>query len=402
MQHGHSFLVPALFALAMCAPARAQEEREKTFREYLADEHYDYLQARGRVSDNVKLRGSMRTEAWLDDNILLSRTDVQSDLITVFTPNLAVLWDPEDVSAWIEYRGRHRIYADHSEFDGTEHFFAGDVSWRTEKTKVRVWDRYQILLDPHEVVLFSERVERHEHNAGADLGFTFNEFTLGLTASWRSFDVLDAGLDYYDYLRWEGSVNGLFAATDKTLLLFELGRSEDDFDRNDVLNDFDVVRALAGFRCRPTPSLRFDLKAGPFQVTPGDAPGVAPSERHSDIMVVAVVVWRSSQSSVLNAYFERLPLEQLSSGWTLITRQRLTYNLWLAERVTGSLMLYREAVDDPESSARGYSMGVVPSIRYEIGRNFVVEGSVEYRRLTNSFDERLDNVRGFLGFSITW
>jgi hypothetical protein len=403
VRHG---IVATLLSLWLPAAAWSQvsqsveEPSQEEYRAYRAPDFRGFTQERARLTDHLQLNGSVALQQWYDDNIFLTPDAEESDLITVLVPTIEASFDRDDIHASVDYEGRERRFADHSEFDGMEHFVVARAGWRTRLLHLEVWDDFQDRKEPATAIIFRDRVERRQNDVGASATLDLAQIDVELEASRRWYDVRESAFDLYDHERNQASLLVAFNVAGKTQALGQIGISDTDFTE-EVLGDFGLRYAVAGVRTRPTGRLLATAKAGVVRIEQDEAD--APGRDDTDWTAFAQVVWRVSIPVILQLKLERVPVETLTSGWSMYTRLNVSYSHWLAERWTVALFAYAERLNESvvEGDRVGYGANV--RLRYEPGRNFFVETWIEFRTVEadqDAFD--FGNLRGHLSLGVEW
>lgn len=378
---------------AWSGPALAQDETPpgEEFRAYRAPEFGRYLQERGLGTDRFRLNGSLRTEQWFDDNLFLTADGEEDDFVSVFVADVRGRLEYERVQATLAYEAREYLYADHDDFNGLEHDADGRLRLKPGRVEIELYDTYAFRKQAANATLFRERVDRRQNDVGAIARLNAHRFDLEVRGQARRFEVDEAGFEDFNHARRDVSALGALDVADQLQALAELGTSDTEFDEA-ALGDFGIVWAAAGFRGKPSGKLTASVKVGWVSVEQSEGADDA------DLMVQAMVVWRVSIPTILQARLDRVPVESITSGWALHTRLSVSLSQWFHERVTGRLFVYWEQAEEGDGEGDRDGYGADAGLRCELGTNWVAEAWVGFRTArSDSGAYDFDNNRGYVG-----
>jgi len=83
-----------------------------------------------------------------DDNVFLARDAEESDRITTLLLKTRLRYDLGEGAALLNYRGRERLFAENTEFNGMEHFLDGSVTKTVSNLKFEAGLEWTALKDP--------------------------------------------------------------------------------------------------------------------------------------------------------------------------------------------------------------------------------------------------------------
>ncbi len=394
------FLPVVLVALAS-ASAYAQEEDTSRVdpREYLDPEFREYRFWKGRITDRLKLNGTVSIEEWFDNNVLISEQK-ESDTITYTTLDVGAAWGNRHIDVDFSYTGRDRRYASHDEFSGLEHLADAKIGFKIEHFRLGLTDNYQQRIEPNELTLFVQRVTRQQNDLGASAGVDFEHFSINLFGVRRDFHVKDSLPVNFDFERTELGIFATYTLTLKLKLQAEVGRRTTAFEDASAFNDFTTRWFALGIEFQPSALIHADIRFGPLRVEV-DSPtaGAIPVRDTSDVYVRGLLQWRTDQRSTLSLSVERGPEEYINGGYTMLTRVTFGYDRWLSQRMIGGVYIAVERAEDPDRDSTRTSIVSQGQVTYDIGRNWGLEVGVLFRNAKFS-DSHIDNIQGHVGVSV--
>jgi len=283
-----------------------------------------------------------------DDNILLAPVDPEADRITVILLKARLRWESGRESAHVTYRGRERLFADHAEFNGMEHYLDAAGSAGISSFRFEAGLEWKDLKDPFDVLQVTgpvdSRFDREYLRAIGD----FNRLDLELTAARARFAVDDATLARGDYLRREIAALGAVEAGPQVAAFLELRLSQTDYDEP-AFSDFTYTRVVGGVRGAVSPKVHTEARLGFGRADP-DSGGLFPVEKFTGVVASISATWEIGEKHDLRAELAREPMESVLSGLAVADGVHLRYRYAFSEGWSAQGLLSWDRQEESDGS----------------------------------------------------
>jgi hypothetical protein len=336
-----------------------------------------------------------------DDNILLAPGDPESDRITVILLKARLRWESGRESAHVNYRGRERLFADHTEFNGMEHFLDAAGSVGVSSFRFEAGLEWKELKDPFDVLQVTgpvdSRYDREYLRAVAD----FNRFDAEVTAARARFAIDDAALARGDYLRRELSALAAVEVGPQVALFAEVRLLSSDYDEP-AFSDFTYTRVVGGIRGSLSPKVHTEARLGFGQADP-DSGGLLPAEKFTGVVAAISGVWEIGEKHDLRVELAREPMESVLSGLAIADGIKLRYRRPLAEgwSAQGLLSWDRRQESDGSIDRRVITAGV--GVQWAFRERFHADFGALYRTADADVGAlEFENFRFSLGLGVDW
>lgn len=336
-----------------------------------------------------------------DDNVFLTPEGEESDRITVLLLKARLRYAGDEADARASYRGRERLFEEHDEFDGMEHFFEASGGAKVSRFRLEAGVEARFLKEPFDVLQTSQRVDslfdREYLRAVAD----FNRLDVEAEAARARFTVDDDLLDRGDYTRLEAGLLAAAEIGDKTSAFVELRLHETDYDEPDF-GDLSFLRLAAGARGSLSGKIRGEVRIGVARAEL-DQGAVFPSDDFTGLTAIAAISWAADDKQEIGADLRREPIESVITGLAIVDAIRLTYRIRLTERWTaqGLATWTRERESDGSNDRRGLQFR--GGIQWAIGERVYVDAGALYRAADADADAlEYENLRISIGLGVEW
>jgi len=370
----------------------------------LAQAKDDYEDHLGLGAPSVRVTGSLTTELWYDDNILLSRRDEQNDFITILVPELHVHFGQDDDSYLkIDYRGRDRHYTDFSRFNGMEHYADGTFHYATDMFRIDIWNGYQSRNDAFSVPGQTRRLDWLQNDTSATFAVDLGSFAFELSGDMRRLELFDSAFSHFDHRRWRGALLAAYDVSERLQAIAEYALGVTTYDDEGLIDDFEFSTAAGGVRGALSDDLDLTLKAGFFRVVTDDGSGVVATKNDSAFYAALALVWRPSEDGTLRLEYQHRPIESIYTGWALVQRVEASYAHRVGARVTvsagGWFETAKESVGGEDRSGYGANAGLEVQATRHLAFTFWGEW-----RTKDSDDHTFeyDNLRALAGVTVGW
>ena len=336
-----------------------------------------------------------------DDNVFLAPEAEESDRITTLLLRTRVRYDFGEGAAALNYRGRERLFADHTEFNGMEHFLDGSVTRTLSNLKFEAGLEWTALKDPFDVLQVTDRVDSRFARGRLLAGADFNRLDIEVTGAISRFTLDDDVLDRGDYLRREAGVLAAVEAWPRASAFAEVRFQQTDYDEPDF-SDFDFLRVDGGIRGAFTAKLRGEARIGLGRVET-EGGGIFPVDAFTEFVAAAFAVWEISEKQELRAELSRRPIESVLTGLAIADGVRVGYRWTFSERWTaqGEVSWDREEESDGSNLRRG--LHVRGGVQWAFWDRYHADLGVLHRsRRSDDPGLEYENFRISLGIGVEW
>ena len=336
-----------------------------------------------------------------DDNILLAPSGPESDRITVILLKAKLRWESGRETAHVNYRGRERLFADHTEFNGMEHFLDAAGSVGVSSFRFEAGLEWKDLKDPFDVLQVTgpvdSRFDREYFRAVGD----FNRYDVELTAARARFAVDNAALARGDYLRRELSALGAVEIGPQVAGFMEARIFATDYDEP-AFSDFTYTRVVGGIRGAISPKAHTEARLGFGQANP-DSGGLLPAKKFTGVVAAISATWEIGEKHDLRAELAREPVESVLSGLAIADGIRFRYRYAFTEGWSAQgLLSWDRQQESDGSNDRRVIMGRI-GVQWAFHDRFHADFGALYR--TADADVRaleFENFRFSFGLGVDW
>lgn len=389
-----------LLALALPAAARAQDDADSapTRRAYIdapLEVPHDPFDLGAR---NTGYAVGLRIAEVYDDNLFLAEDAEEDDLITVLLLTADVRYLREEDEVALSYRGRERIYAEHDELNGMEHFIDAMGRKALGRARLEAGLEWRDLKDTFDALEVRSPVDSRFFHGYVRPGIDFNAFSVSLTGEFARFTIDDDVLDRGDYSRVGASLVAAARAWGESEAFGELMFRSTDYDEPDF-SDFDYLRFAVGARGAFSPVLRGEARVGAGRTEAEDDA----VDDFSGVILGGVVAWTPGEKHeiALGAFHE--PTESVVTGLGVAAGVDVRWRFRLDERWTirSSVRWGREA--DPNGDFDRTGTAGRFGVRWDSGGRAYADAGVLVRAAESSdLALEYDNVRFSLGLGVEW
>jgi hypothetical protein len=336
-----------------------------------------------------------------DDNVFLSESDEEEDFITVVLLSADVVHRVDENEARFSYRGRERIYADHGDLTGMEHYLDGSGVMRVSRFILGAGLEYRDRKDSFNPLEIPEPVDSRYLAVAIRGGAVFNEFDLLGSLEVAQFSIDDDFHDRGDYDRIGFSLRASAKTWPQAESFGEIVARSTDYEE-DAFSDFSYYRLAVGARGTFSPTLRGEASIG-YARTEEDEAGDFETDDFSGLVLEAVGTWALNEKNEFAAGLTYGPSESAVTGLTVRQGVHAGWLYRMTERLgfRSSVRWSRES--DPEGDLDRSGLQVRGSARWESGDHFYADAGV-LLRAADSDDPTLeyDNVRISFGLGVEW
>ena len=336
-----------------------------------------------------------------DDNILLVPDNEESDRITVALLKTQFRYFGEAAGATVNYRFRHRNYADRDEFDGPEHFLDASGMVRVDRVRLEAGVDARFLKDPFDVLQANARVDSRFDREYARAVADFNRLDAELEVARARFTVDDDVLDRGDYLRLEAGALVAVDVGDKTSAFVELRHHDTEYDEPDF-GDLSILRFSVGARGTWSEKTKGDVRIGVARADL-DAGTAFPADDFTGLTAAASVTWEPAPKQELRAELRREPMESVITGLTIVDGFRLSVRLRPSESWTVQALVSWDHEQDPDGGNDRRVIGLRSGAQWAFAEHVFADAGALYR--VADADEatlEFENLRFSVGAGVEW
>jgi len=336
-----------------------------------------------------------------DDNVFLTPASEESDRITTLLLKTRLRYDLGEGAAVLNYRGRERLFAENTEFNGMEHFLDGSVTKTVSNLRFEAGLEWTDLKDPFDVLQVTARVDSRYERARVLAAADFNRLDIEVSGAIARFSIDDDLLDRGDYLRREAAVLGAAQTWPQAAVFAEVRIQTTDYDEPD-LSDFTFLSVDVGIRGTFTAKLRGETRIG-FGRVDTEGGGIFPVDDFTGLVAAASAVWEIGEKRELRADLSRRPIESVLTGLAIADGIRIGYRHAFTERWTfqGMVSWDREEESNGSNTRRGVALR--GGVQWGFWDRYHADLGLLYRA-RESDDRALEyeNFRVSLGIGVEW
>lgn len=336
-----------------------------------------------------------------DDNILLAPVDPESDRITVILLKARLRWESGRESAHVNYQGRERLFADHAEFNGMEHFVDAGGSAGVSSFRFEAGLEWKDLKDPFDVLQVTGPVDsRFDREYVRALG-DFNRFDVELTAARARFAIDDAALARGNYLRREVAALGAMEVGPQVAAFMELRLSKSDYDEP-AFSDFTYTRVVGGIRGAVSPKVHTEARLGFGRADP-DEGGLLPVEKFTGAVASISATWEIGEKHDLRVELAREPMESVLSGLAIADGVHVRYRTTFTEGWSAQGLLSWDRQEESDGSNERRVILARVGLQWAFRERFHADFGALYRAADSEVPTlEFENYRFSLGLGVDW
>jgi putative beta-barrel porin BBP2 len=387
-------------AVAMSAPAHAQDGEADPIPdpERPLEEPHDPF---GFGVKKIAYSVGLKVVEVFDDNVLLTPENEESDRITVALLKTKLRYFGDAGGATLNYRLRHRNYAERDEFDGPEHFFDAAGMVRVDPFRFEAGVDARILKEPFDVLQANDRVDSHFDREYVRTVADFNRLDAELEVARARFTVDDDVLDRGDYLRLEAGLLVAADVGDKTSAFVELRNHETEYDEPDF-GDLSILRFSVGARGTWSEKTRGDVRIGVARADL-EAGTAFPADDFTGFTAAVTVTWEPSPKEELRLEIRREPMESVVTGLTIVDGLRVSARLRPSDLWTIQGMVSWDHEQDPDGGNDRRIIGLRGGVQWAFAEQAYADAGALYR-VADADDATLEfeNLRFSVGVGVEW
>lgn len=344
--------------------------------------------------------GMKIAEIW-DDNVFLAPSGEESDRITTILLKTRLRYDFGRGAALLNYRGRERLFAENTDFNGMEHFLDGSVNKSVSQFKIGAGLEWRDLKEPFDVLMVTNRVDSRFERGYVEAAADFNRVDLEVTGALARFSIDDALLDRGDYVRREVAVLAAADVWPQASAFAEIRIQSTDYDEA-VFSDFTFLRLALGVRGAFAAKVRGEARLG-FGRVDTESGGTFPVDDFTGFVAAASAVWEIDEKQELRADLFRHPMESVLTGLAIADGIRIGYRWTFSERWTAQGRVSWDREEESDGSNRRRGVHVRGGVQWGFWDRYHADLGLLYRA-RDAGDRALEyeNFRISLGVGVEW
>ena len=341
----------------------------------------------------------LAVEARANDNVLLSRSNAEDDIIAVYVPGVTVLTPLGNHSLSAKYQLAYKDYMFLDRLDGSEHRAELEAKLDFQRFYIKFDDRFAYLREPLDIQ-FTDIVKRLANDADAAFGLRLGKWTVELSAAHRFRNYMKEELDYLDYNEYRGTMETAFEFTPRTAVFARAVYDQTRYVEN-LMNDFAWMAGAVGMRGAISSKLTWEAAAGVSYVERIEDNADFPGEDSSDLDIYAkaTLTWIPIPDRMtLSLSYERTPAPSTVSSFMTYDRLAFRFKHFFTKAFSTTLdASYEMAVRSygPDLRRWGYGGG----LQYRFRDWIMIYARYSYTRMDSKDDgPEYQNHVGSVGF----